>query len=144
MSSPTHAERTRREGVSAVEIILADGESWGLALPSRRLYPITRLETDAFGGRKTCIDLVIRIGYPIEMRRLCDELAFACRYHAAAQVRDAFRRLAIALLLYVHDLEPTESEVLLDPSRVDFCIIAHALIPVVFGGVSDPVSTDGK
>jgi hypothetical protein len=138
MSSPTHADRTRRKGIQTFEVQLADGKLWGFALPGLRLYPIARHESDASGRTKTRIALAARPGYPIEVLRLRGELAAACKVDDADRVVNAFRCLAIALLQSAHDLELTEAKALLDPSRVDLQEIARALIPVVFADASDP------
>ena len=135
MSLPT-PEETRDEDVPAVEVELADGRAWGLALPGPRLRPVTLREVDPFGRPGVRIDLVTRVGYPLEVRRLWDEvLAALCRGDACP--RDVFRRLAIALLRMAHEVGPEEAEALLDPARVDLGRLAETFIPAAFGG-ADP------
>jgi hypothetical protein len=53
--------------------------------------------------------------------------------HEGARPRDAFRRLAIALLRMAHEVEPEEAEALLDPRRVDLVRLAETYIPAAFG-----------
>jgi hypothetical protein len=138
MASSTQADRTRREGVQVFEVQLADGIRWGFALPGLRLYPIARHESDASGRTKSRIALATRVCYPIEVHRLRDELMSACECDDADHIDNAFRRLAIILLQSAHDIEPTEANVLLDPSRVDLREIARSLIPAVFADISAP------
>jgi hypothetical protein len=144
MSFPTQTERTRRERIQAVEVQLADGRRWGFALPGARLYPIAYHDSDASGRTRTRIALTSRVGYPIEVKQLRDKLVSAIAVVDLDRVDIAFRRLATSLLLLAHDLEPTEANALLDPSRVDLREIARALIPAVFADSSDPSSPGGR
>lgn len=129
-------EETRDGDVPVVEVELADGRAWGLALPGRRLHPVTRCEIDPFGRPRVRIELVTRVGYPLEVRRRWDEVLAALRL-GDARPRDVFRRLAIALLRMAHEVEQEEAEALLDPSCVDLGRIAQTFIPAGFGG-ADP------
>jgi hypothetical protein len=131
MPLPT-PEETRDEDVPAVEVELADGKSWGLALPGPRLHPVTRREVDPVGRTRARIELVSRVGYPLEIRRLWDEV-LAALHCEDERPRDAFRRLAMALLRMAHEVEPGEAEALLDPARVDLGRLAESFIPAAFG-----------
>ena len=135
MPFPT-PEETRDGDVPAVEVELADGRAWGLALPGPRLHPVTRREVDSFGRPRVRIDLVTRVGYPLEARRLWDEVV-AALLHKDARPRDAFRRLTIALLRMAHDVDLEEAEALLDPGRIDLGRLAETFIPAAFGD-ADP------
>ena len=50
-------EETRDEDVPAVEVELADGRFWGLALPGTRLHPVTHREVDPFGRPRVRTEL---------------------------------------------------------------------------------------
>ncbi len=132
MPSPTPGE-TCLEDVPAVEVELADGNVWGLALPGPRLHSITHCEVDPFGRPRVRIELVARVGYPLGIRRLWDEVLAADREGDAAQLSDAFRRLTVALLRLTHEIELAEAEALLDPRRVDPVRLARTLVPAAFG-----------
>jgi hypothetical protein len=131
MPFPT-PEETRDEDVPAVEVELADGRVWGLALPGPRLHPITHREVDPFGRPHVRIELVTRVGYPLEVRRLWDEVVVPLSSENA-RPREPFRRLAIALLRIVHEVGQEEAEALLDPARVDLWQLAETFIPAAFG-----------
>lgn len=129
-------DETRDSDVPAVEVELADGRTWGLALPGPRLHSITRREVDAFGRRRVRIDLATWVGYPLEVLRLWAEVV-AARCHDDARPIEAFRRLAIAALRIAHEIGTEEAEALLDPRRVDLGRIAETFIPAAFGD-ADP------
>lgn len=144
MPPTTHAERTRKESVPALDVELADGDAWGLALPGPRLHPVVRREADPFGRPLARIELAARVGYPLAIRRLRDDLAAACRDDDAARSRDAFLRLATALLRAAHDVSAEEAAALLDPRRLDLARIARELIPAAFVGDADPSRPGGR
>ena len=131
MPFPT-PEETRDEDVPAIEVELADGRIWSLALPGPRLYPVTHREVDPFGRPQVRIELETRVGYPLEVRRLWDEIVGVLRSENA-RPREPFRRLAIALLRMAHEVEPEEAEALLNPARVDLGRLAETFIPAAFG-----------
>jgi hypothetical protein len=141
---PPKPERTRFEDVPVVEVELADGDTWGLALPGPRLHPLVRHESDPFGRPQVRIELAARVGYPIEIWRLCEELMSACRDDDAARSRDVFLGLATALLRAAHDVDAEEAAALLDPRRVDLGRIARMLIPAAFGGDADLTRSGGR
>lgn len=142
--SPPKPERTRAENVPVVDVELADGHSWGLALPGPRLQPLVRHESDPFSRQRVRIDLVVHVGYPIGIRRLCEALVSACRDDDSARTHDVFLALAIALLRMAHDLDAEEAAALLDPRRVDLGRIARMLIPEAFGGDADLNRSGGR
>jgi hypothetical protein len=142
--SPPKPEQTRVEDVPVVEVELADGNTWGLALPGPRLQPLVRHDSDPFGRPRVRIELAARVGYPIEIRRLCEGLVSACREDDAALSRDVFLGLAIALLRAAHDIDAEEASALLDPRRVDLGRVARMLIPAAFGGDADLTRSGGR
>lgn len=125
-------EETRDAGVPAVEVVLADGNAWGLALPGPRLHPITETQVDPFGRPQTRVGLVTRVGYPIGIWRLWDAVRAASE-GGESGLRDAVRGLAVALLRMAHEIDEEEAEALLDPRRVDIEGIAEIFIPAAFG-----------
>jgi hypothetical protein len=135
-------EETRDEDVPAVEVELADGNLWGLALPGPRLHPITHREADRFDRPRVRIELVTRVGYPPEVWRLWDSVVAASQ-RAPSHSEDAFLRFAVALLRMAHEIEPEEAEALLDPRCVDLVRIARLLIPAAFGDVRE-IRSDGR
>jgi hypothetical protein len=141
MPFPT-PEETRDEDVPAVEVELADGNLWGLALPGPRLHPVTHREADPFDRPRARIELVMRVGYPSEVWRLWDSVVAACQ-EDASRSRDAFLRFAVALLRTAHDIELEEAEALLDPRRVDLVRVARQFIPVAFGDAG-LIRSDGR
>ena len=136
-------EATRDKDVPAVEVELADGNAWGLALPGPRLHPITGQEVDRFGRPGVRIELVTRNNdYPLEVWRLWDAVRAASE-DDESRFHDAIRRLTIALLRMAHEIEPEEAKALLDPRRVDLGRIAETFIPPAFGN-ADPTRPDGR
>jgi hypothetical protein len=139
---PPRPEETRDEDVPAVEVELADGNTWGLALPGIRLRPMTRRETNLFGRPRVRIEVATETHYALEVRRLWDEVLAASR-DVSEGCRDAFLRLAVALLRTAHEIEQDEAEALLDPRRVDLERVARELIPAAFGSAG-PTRSDGR
>ena len=135
-------EETRDEDVPTVEVELADGNLWGLALPGPRLYPLTHREADPFCRTGVRIVLVTRVGYPPEVSRLWDSVVAASQ-EDASRSRNAFLRFAVALLRMAHEIEREEAEALLDPFRVDLVRIARLLIPAAFGDARE-IRPDGR
>ncbi len=144
MTRPTTAEATRREGVPAVEVELADGLRWGFALPEPRLYPVVLREVDPFGRPTVRVESAARAGYPLRVGRLRDGVLAACRGRPATEQRDAFLRLATGLLRLAHDLDEPGASALLDPARVDLARVARELIPAAFGGPADLSRSGGR
>lgn len=141
---PPKPDRTRIEDIPVIEVMLADGNAWGFALPGPRLRPLVRHKSDPFGRHQVRIDLVKHIDYPIEIRRLCEQLVSACRDDDEARCRNVFLGLAVALLRAAHDIEAEEAAPLLDPRRVDLGWIARMLIPAAFGGDAGLTRSGGR
>lgn len=133
MAAPMLSRTTRRDGVAVIEVVLADGDAWGLALPTPRRYPIVIRETDRFGRPLVRIEIGTAIGYRLEIRREWEAVVTACRDGLADGESVAFRRLVASLILAAHDVDRPTAEALLDPRRVDLGRIAGVLIPAAFG-----------
>ncbi len=125
-------EETRDDDVPAVEIEMADGKLWGLALPQPWVRPVTHRETDPFGRSRVRIELVTRVGYPPDVMRLWDSVVAASRRNVSHS-GDAFVRFTVAVLRLAHEVELEEAEALVNPSRVDLVRVAKLLIPAAFG-----------
>jgi hypothetical protein len=144
MASTSSPGRERRTDVASLDVELADGNQWGLALPGPRLYPLVRCELDEFGGSLVRIELVRRVGYPLNVRRVWDEVVLASEGDDEARIADAFRRLILSLLHAVHDVPVSEAESLLNRKGVDLGRIARALIPVALGLEVESSLRDGR
>ena len=126
-------ETTRREGVLAAPIVLADGQPWGFARPSPRLRPVVVAGVDALGRPVEQIRVVAETVHPLEIRRLVDDLRIACEAGSADPQYDALIRLAVALLRRAHDLDLAEAAALLETSLADLPALVEAILSVVTG-----------
>jgi len=137
------AEETRHDAVPALEVVLADGHAWGLALPSPKRYPIVIHERDALGRAYVRVEVGTRIDYRLQIRRLATSLLATDWQSSEEEQSETFRRFVIALLRTAHDIDQSQAEALLDPRRVDLGRIALVLIPAVFGQ-GDLSRSDGR
>ncbi len=134
-------DRTRREGVRASPIPLADGRAWGLALPTHRLRPEFEAGVDALGRPTETVRVVAEFGYPLEVRRLVDDLRSACEAGSPGPQYEALFTLAVALLRRAHDLGPAEAAALFESDVDDLPGLVDAVLAVVTGGC--PEETPG-
>ena len=125
--------RTRREGVGAFSITLADGHRWGLALPSPRIRPVVVEGVDPLGRPSSSIRLVSEYGYPLAIRRLIDDLRSACDQEAAERQYESLIRLAAALIRRAHDIDLTEAASLLELGVDELSGVVEAVLSVVSG-----------
>ncbi len=132
MMSTVLPESTRRDDRPAFEVVLSDGRSWGLALPSRRRFPAVIHETDGFGRPLVRIELGDGFGYRLEVQRSWDAVIEASRSGRAEGQAEAFRRFLVALLRSAHDLDVSHAERLLDLDEADLGRIARNLLPAIF------------
>ncbi len=144
MAEATLAGRTRRAGVTAIEVELANGQSWGFALPGPQPYPLLRREEDAFGRPQLRFEQETRVGYPLAVRRLKSSLLLACRDDRHGPTSGSFTRLGIALLRMTHDIDQELAEELLNPACVDLARVARRVIPAVFEGPDEPYPLSGR
>jgi hypothetical protein len=137
---PTPA-RTRREGIAAFPITLADGNDWGLSLPSPRLRLTVVGGVDPLGRPTETIRVATEFGYPLEISRLVDDLRSACEQPAAERQYETLIRLAAALLRRAHDIDLTEAASLLELEIDDLPRLVETVLSVVTGECLDnPVS----
>ena len=137
-------DETRRASVPARIIVLADGQPWGLALPTPRYRPEIVAGVDELGRPTETIRLLGWTGYPLSIQRLVDELRSACRAEVNPEVEvedrrfDALMALAVALLRRAHDLTPLEAVKLLDFDGDGLLRLVDAVLATVAGVPSDP------
>ena len=131
-------ESTRAATIPARLLRLADGQSWGLALPAPRYQPEVVPGFDPLGRPTESIRLVARVGYPCDIERLVDELRSAC-LHAGpdsageGQRFDALMCLAEALLRRAHDLSREDAVALLDLDGEGLINLVDAVLETVAG-----------
>ena len=124
-------DRTRREGVGAFSITLADGNQWGLALPSPRLRPVVIDGVDSLGHPTSSIRLVSEYGYPLEIRRLIDDLRSACDREEAVRQYESLIQLAAALIRRAHDIDLAAAVSLLEVGVDELPGVVEAILSVV-------------
>jgi len=137
-------EATRREGVRATPIVLADGQAWGFAIPAPRLRPEVVAGVDALGRPIEQVRVVAETGYPLEIRRLIDSLRDACERGPADLRYDALICLALALLRRAHDLDLADAAALLETSLDDLPTLVGMILSVVTGEPTDDRDPSGK
>jgi len=127
-------EKTRRPGVEALFIGLADGNDWGLALPSIRLSPRVVEEVDSLGRPTSRIEVRTRIGYPLEITQLIDQLRLACQQNSTEWQYEALIQLAAALIIRAHEITLSDAVSLLEVGSDDLPRLVEAVLSVVTGG----------
>ena len=83
---------TRREGVPARLVHLADGADWGFLRPSLRLSPKILVERDDFGRSVEKISVEVGFGYPAEIQDLITILEKSCQNGSIAGNTSPFSR----------------------------------------------------
>jgi hypothetical protein len=126
-------DRTRRQGIQSHPIRLADGNLWGLALPQDRLRAKVVSGVDALGRLTETIHLVTEFGYPLEIRRLIEDLRDACEQGTPDGQHEKLFRLAASLIRRAHDLELAEIAGLLEIDCVDLPVFVETILSVVTG-----------
>ncbi len=126
-------DRTRREGVEAFPIILADGNAWGLSLPSPRLRPRVLRGLDALGRPTEAICVSAEFGHPIAIRRLVDGLRSACEAGGADRQYEALILLAAALIRRAHDIDLEFAASLLELGVDELPRLVEAVLGVATG-----------
>jgi hypothetical protein len=129
----TSPDCSRREGVEAFSIPLADGNRWGFALASPRLRPEVIEGVDGLGRSSKTIRLVSEFGYPLEIRRLIDDLRSACDQGEPERQFEALIRLAAALVCRAHDIDLRVAISLLEVGVDDLPEFVEAVLSVVSG-----------
>jgi len=133
-------DSTRRASVPVRIISLADGQQWGLALPTPRYRPEIVPGVDELGRPAETIRVVGRVGYPLPIERLVDDLRSACRVEADSEGRrfGALMALAVALLRRAHDLTLLEAVELLDLDVDGLRRLVDAVLATVAGDPTRP------
>jgi hypothetical protein len=132
---------TRRTNVEVLLTTLADGNCWGLALPSSRLRPKVVHGVDILGRPTETIEVVAEFGYPLEIRRRIDDLRLACEQEPAEMQWEALIRLAAALLRRAHDIEPADAARLLELEVDDLAEFVETVLSTITGTcLETPVS----
>jgi hypothetical protein len=144
MDERSLSDRTRRAGVESASIALADGNVWGLALPSARIKPVVAQSVDGLGRPIETIHVETEYGYPIEIRRLIDDLRAACEQGSAEWQHEALFRLAAALIRRVHDLELEELAGLLEIGLEDLPDFVATVLSVVTGSYLENADSSRK
>ena len=135
-------DRTRRAGVEVCPILLADGNRWGFALPSPRLRPEVVEGVDGLGRPSWTIRLVSEFGYPLEIRRLIDDLRTVCDQGDPDRQFESLIRLAAALVCRAHDIDLSVAASLLEMGVDDLPGFVEAVLSVVSGECQvDPGAT---
>ena len=133
MNELMNPESSRRDGIAAFPIILADGQPWGFALASSRFKPEVVPGVDDLGRPVEIVRVVTEVGYPLAIRRQIDELRCSCESGEAQGQYEALIRLAMSLLRRAHDLEPRVAASLLEVGAEDLPDFVNALLSVVTG-----------
>jgi hypothetical protein len=133
MDERPEPERTRREGVASIPITLADGHAWGLALPSPRLRPKVIVSVDPLARPVETIRVETVLGYPLEIRRLIDDLRSACERGTADCQYDTLIRLASALIQRAHEIGPADVASLLKVGLDDLPSLVGSVLWIVTG-----------
>jgi hypothetical protein len=133
MDERPNPDRTRREGVRVLSVALADGNHWGLAMPSIRLSPRVIEGVDSLGRPRATIRVATKFGYPLEIRRLIDDLRFACDQEEAERQYETLIRLAAALILRAHEINLADALCLLELGVDELPSLVEAVLSVVTG-----------
>ncbi len=134
-------DSTRRGGVRALPIALADGQLWGLALPSPRLRPRVERGVDALGRPTEEVRVAAEFGHPIEIRLLVADLRAACDGDREDRRYQALVRLAAALIRRAHDVDLATAASLLELDVDDLPGLVEAVLSAATGeGLEGPDS----
>ena len=144
METVNPPDRSRRPGVAACPITLADANSWGLALPSPRLRPEVVERVDSLGRPTRTIRLLVEFGYPLEIRRLIDDLKSACDRGDPSGQYEALIRLASALICRAHEIDMAEAASLLEMDVDQLPAFVEAVLSVVTGDGRLPLDANRK
>ena len=134
MDDQTNPVLTRREGVRALPITLADGQEWGLALPSTRLKPRVEASVDDLGRPTELIRVEAEFGHPLAIRRLVDGLRSACERDEDEPRYEALSRLAAALIRRAHDIDLATAASLLELDLDDLPRLVEGVLTAATGG----------
>lgn len=135
-------DSTRLPSVPARPVALADGQSWGFAVPTPRYRPEVVAGIDPLGRPAETVRLIARIGYPWPLEQQVEELHAACEADGSADGDgrrfDALMTLAVALLRRAHDLATEEAVGLLDLDGDGLIRLVDAVLAAVAGCSAGP------
>jgi hypothetical protein len=131
MSQRPAPEATRLPDVPTRPLRLADGNTWGFALPSRRLIPFVVRTTNSLGQTTDSVSARVESGYPLEIRRLWDDLRSAHETGCPAPHYEAFLALAVSLLRRAHDISPSEARELLSVADEEWPRLVDEILTIV-------------
>jgi hypothetical protein len=124
-------ESTRRDGVPACAIRLADGNEWSFAGPTVRLMPRVEIQADQFGRpvERTIVERAF--GYPPMIQRKLGDLRSSWEHESLSSQYDAFFSLAGSLLLRAHDISLATAYELLAVSDDELARLVGQVIALV-------------
>jgi hypothetical protein len=124
-------ESSRRDGVPACAIRLADGNDWSFAKPTVRLTPRVEIQPDRFGRpvERTIVELAF--GYPPSIQRRLDDLRSSWDYESLSSQYETFFSLAGSLLLRAHDISLSTAYELLAVSDNELARLVGQIIALV-------------
>jgi hypothetical protein len=131
MSKRPAPEVTRLPDVPSRSLRLADGNTWGFALPSRRLIPSVVRTMDPLGRTTESISARVETGYPLEIRRLWNDLRRAHETGFPAAHYEAFLALAVSLLRRAHDISPSEARELLSVADEEWPRLVDEILAIL-------------
>jgi hypothetical protein len=97
-------DSTRREGIPAHPIRLADENDWGFARPTVRLTPRVVTDPDRLGRPVERVGVSVGFGYPLEIQRMISGVRSACERGSVPEQYEAFFSLAACLLRRAHEI----------------------------------------
>lgn len=131
MPEQTTPDSSRREGIPARLIRLADGNDWGFSRPTVRLIPKVITDLDRLGRPVERITVEIGFGYPLDVQQLIDGVRSACECGSVSQQYEAFFSMATAVLLRVHEISRATACELLAVSEHDLPQLVQEVMAVV-------------
>ncbi len=131
MSKRPAPEATRLPDVPIRPLRLADGNTWGFALPSLRLIPSVVRTTNSLGQTTESVSARVETGYPLEIRRLWDDLRRAHETDSPAPHYEAFFALAVSLLRRAHDISPSDARELLSVADEEWPRLVDEILAIV-------------
>lgn len=124
-------DSTRREGVPARPVRLADGAAWGFARPTVRLYPRVAVTADPLGRPVGRVTVGVGFGHTPEVQRLIDGVKAACGAGSVREQYDAFSALAACLLRRAHEISLPAARELLSVAEAELPRLVREVMAVV-------------
>jgi hypothetical protein len=126
-------DATRRDGVAAHPVRLADGNVWGMALPTMRLSPRFAVATDEFGRATVRVATHAEFGHPAAIEKLRTAVHIASESGSVAEQYEAFFSLAAKLLRRVHEIDAEAAWELLTVSDSEIPTLVNSVLTVADG-----------